>query len=68
MLVLTRKAGERIFIGKEVVLTVTSIGSQKVCLGIEAPRTCAILREELVAKADSKEKKAPIKQIARPRR
>lgn len=47
MLVLSRKIGERIRIGDDVVLTVVRIHGDKVRLGIEAPDAVAIHREEV---------------------
>lgn len=52
MLVLTRKAGERVCLGNEVVITVTRIDNAKVRLGIEAPAGIAIWREELTVGKD----------------
>lgn len=47
MLVLSRKAGERILIGDDVSITVVRIGPHSVRIGIEAPKTMNIVREEL---------------------
>lgn len=47
MLVLSRKPGERILIGDEVAVTIVRIGPNTVRLGIDAPRTMNIVREEL---------------------
>ena len=47
MLVLSRKPGERILIGDDVSITVVRIGPNNVRLGIEAPRSMNIVREEL---------------------
>lgn len=47
MLVLSRKAGERIVIGDDVAITVVRIGPNSVRIGIEAPRSMNIVREEL---------------------
>ena len=47
MLVLSRKEGERIKLGDEIVLTVVKISGDKVRLGIVAPADMVILREEL---------------------
>ncbi|MCA9086540.1 MAG: carbon storage regulator [Planctomycetaceae bacterium] len=47
MLVLSRKAGERILIGDEITVTVVRIGPNSVRIGIEAPRDMNIVREEL---------------------
>jgi carbon storage regulator len=55
MLVLTRKIGERITIGEDVVLTVVHIDNNRVRLGIEAPRSVPIWRSELLEEAERKE-------------
>jgi carbon storage regulator len=47
MLVLTRKVGERILIGDEVVVTVLGVSAHQVRLGIQAPRSIDVLRAEL---------------------
>lgn len=47
MLVLSRKPGERIRIGDDVILTIVRIGPNSVRLGIDAPRSMSIVREEL---------------------
>lgn len=48
MLVLSRKLGERVFIGDNVILTVVSIDARgHVRLGFQAPKEVEILREEL---------------------
>jgi carbon storage regulator len=49
MLVLTRKESERIVIGQSIVITVVRVDGGKVRLGIEAPRTIPILRDEIIA-------------------
>jgi carbon storage regulator len=48
MLVLTRKAGERILIGDSIVVTVARIDGCGVRLGVEAPADVKILRAELL--------------------
>lgn len=47
MLVLTRKSGESIVIGEDVVLTVLEVRGGQVRLGIEAPREVTIHRGEV---------------------
>ncbi|MBX6314565.1 MAG: carbon storage regulator CsrA [Isosphaeraceae bacterium] len=47
MLVLTRKVGERIYIGDQIVVTVVRIQGDKVRLGIDAPEQVVIRREEV---------------------
>jgi carbon storage regulator len=49
MLVLTRRAGERLLIGDNISVTVVSVERGKVRLGIEAPPDVLVLREELTA-------------------
>ena len=50
MLVLTRKIGEKIRIGKDIVLTVFEQHSGQVRLGISAPKNIPIYREEVYNK------------------
>jgi carbon storage regulator len=50
MLVLSRKASERILIGNTIVLTVVRIQGGSVRLGIEAPPEVHIARAELLRK------------------
>jgi carbon storage regulator len=47
MLVLTRKIGETVNIGNDIVITVLSQQSGKVRVGIDAPKDMKILRGEL---------------------
>ncbi|PCN47656.1 carbon storage regulator [Curtobacterium sp. 'Ferrero'] len=48
MLVLTRKVGERILVGDDVVITVLDARGDGVRIGIDAPRGVKIQREEVV--------------------
>jgi carbon storage regulator len=47
MLVLSRKVGERILIGDQIAITVVRVNGQGVRLGIDAPASLAVVREEL---------------------
>lgn len=47
MLVLTRRAGESIVIGEDVVVTVVEVRGDVVRLGIAAPRSVQVHREEV---------------------
>jgi carbon storage regulator len=47
MLVLTRRANQSIMIGNDVVVTVLEIRGDQVRIGIEAPRSIAVHREEV---------------------
>lgn len=48
MLALTRKVGEKILIGPDVVLEVVSIRRGQVRIALKAPRDIKILRAELL--------------------
>lgn len=55
MLVLSRKLGEKVVIGQNIVLTVVKIDRNQIRLGIEAPSDVSIYREEIAPKkADRK--------------
>lgn len=47
MLVLSRKEGEQLIIGDDIVLTISRISGNRVAVGIEAPRSVRIIRGEL---------------------
>lgn len=47
MLVLTRKSGEKITVGDDVVVSVLEIKGSQVKLGIEAPKGIAVHRGEV---------------------
>lgn len=47
MLVLSRKVGERIRIGSNIVLTVLETQGHRIRLGIEAPADVSVMRAEL---------------------
>lgn len=47
MLVLSRKEGERIFIGDDVIVSIERIGPDVVRVGIEAPKSVIVHREEV---------------------
>lgn len=48
MLVLTRKAEESIRIGDDITVTILSIDGERVRVGIDAPRSIRVYREELL--------------------
>ena len=47
MLILTRRPGERVVIGEDVLVTVMEVSGQTVRLGIAAPEGLPIYREEI---------------------
>lgn len=51
MLVLTRRIGERIYIGRGIVVTIKEINGNQVRVGIDAPPNVNIVRSELLERA-----------------
>ncbi|RRJ98185.1 carbon storage regulator [Opitutaceae bacterium TAV4] len=49
MLVLTRKTGEAILIGRNIEIVITRIDGDTVKLGINAPRQIPVIRKEVLA-------------------
>lgn len=47
MLILTRRVGESLRIGKEVTVTVLGVKGGQVRLGVEAPKDVAVHRQEI---------------------
>ena len=54
MLVLSRKLGEKIVIGDNIVVTVVKIDRNQIRLGIEAPHEVPVYREEISPTRTSK--------------
>ena len=61
MLVLSRKVGERIHVGDNIVLEIRRIAGNRVTLALDAPRNVRILRGELDGPA--REFRAPHEEI-----
>lgn len=47
MLILSRRVGETLMIGDEIKVTVLSVKGSQVRIGIDAPTTVAVHREEI---------------------
>ncbi len=47
MLILTRKVGERLMIGDDIAVTVLSVKGNQVRVGVQAPASIAVHREEV---------------------
>jgi carbon storage regulator len=50
MLVLTRRIGEAVVVGEDIVVTVLGIKGNQIRLGVKAPRALAVHRNELLKK------------------
>jgi len=58
LLVLTRKIGEGIIVGNDVIIKVFEIEGERVKIGIGAPKTTKVLRLELYEDISMENKKA----------
>ena len=47
MLILTRKVGESLLIGDDVSITVLNVRGNQVKIGVKAPKTVSVHREEI---------------------
>ena len=47
MLILTRRVGESVMIGEEVTVTVLGVKGNQVRLGVNAPKSVTVHREEI---------------------
>ncbi|HVT37193.1 MAG TPA: carbon storage regulator CsrA [Nevskiaceae bacterium] len=67
MLILTRRVGEAVMIGDEVCITVLDVKGSQVRLGVKAPRSVSVHREEIferIKREGDTEDTAPSKQAA----
>ena len=58
MLVLSRKLNETILIGEDIRVTLLGIDGDKIKIGIDAPKTVKVFREELLEATKSTNKQA----------
>jgi carbon storage regulator len=63
-LVLSRKPGQRIFIGDDIILTIVRVSGldHNVKVAIEAPRDTLILREEIAVRRET-DRDAMVRQV-----
>lgn len=59
MLILTRRVGETIVIGDDVIITVLGIKGNQVRIGINAPKDVSVHREEIYQRIQNEKKEAP---------
>jgi len=50
MLILTRRVGETLMIGSDIVVTVLGVKGNQVRIGVKAPKEVAVHREEIFEK------------------
>jgi carbon storage regulator len=64
MLVLARKVGQSIVIGDNIELTVIEVRGEQVRIGVQAPRSIAVHRKELLEQVRAGNMEAAAQQIA----
>ena len=58
MLVLTRKVGQRVFIGNDFVVTVLDVRGDRIRLGFDCPAQTPVHREEIYQRIQEQQKTA----------
>ena len=64
MLILTRKPGERVRIGEDVVVTVFGVNGNQVRIGVDAPREIEVHRQEIYERIQAEQAQARSKKSA----
>ncbi len=67
MLSITRRVGERIVIGDDIVLHVQEVSGSTVRIGIEAPKALPVYREEIWAAVKEENARAAAADVELPR-
>lgn len=64
MLIITRRAGEKIVIGDDIVVQVMEVSGNTVRLGIAAPKSLPVYREEIWAAVKEENQAAAASSVA----
>ena len=64
MLIITRRQGEKIMLGDDIVVEVIAVSGSSVRLGIDAPRTVPVYREEIWIAVKEEQAASPTDQAA----
>src|SRR3990167_7203390 len=65
MLILTRRVGETIIIGDDVIITVLGIKGNQVRIGINAPIDVSVHREEIYQRIQQEKNTTPVESTAK---
>jgi carbon storage regulator len=65
MLILTRRVGETIVIGNDVVVAVLGVKGKEVRIGVQAPKSVAVHREEVFERIQQEQRPGERAPLAR---
>jgi carbon storage regulator len=63
MLIITRRPGEKIMVGEDVVVEVIEVSGSSVRIGIAAPKSIPVYREEIWAAVQAENKAAAASEV-----
>ena len=63
MLIITRRPGEKIMVGEDVVVEVMEVSGSSVRIGIAAPKSIPVYREEIWAAVQAENKAAAASEV-----
>jgi carbon storage regulator len=64
VLILTRRVGEAVVIDEEVTVTVLGVKGNQVRIGVNAPKTVSVHREEIFERIRNERQAAPVAAVA----
>ena len=64
MLILSRKINEKIIIGEDVSITIIEIRGDQVKIGVEAPKSIKVFRQEIYEAIQKENKAAATSQVS----